>query len=137
MADRWFDPGYKDDVDRRVAEIIGWELRNWTWYDGERETDYLAVEDISLVGKHKWTPTEYVEEALEAAHLVSDRRWMPFTLRRQDRNWTAEFHMRGRPGECAQTHVDAARAICEAILRLGKLPDPNRLFRRRREDPVT
>ena len=42
----------------------------------------------------------------------------------------AGFAVRGRVGELSVEHVDPRRAVCEAIVKLVKLPDWERVFGR-------
>jgi hypothetical protein len=129
MSDRWDSGEYREKVDRAVAQIAGWTLRNWTWYDGDQDTRYLAVEDLSMPGYRKFEPSNDWLQAIDAAAEIADRRRIRFTLTRHYRQWIAAFAVPGR-GEAASQHTTMARAICESILRLGEHRSPESLFRR-------
>ena len=129
MAGDWTDAD-KDELDEAIAHALGWERRPddpLVWWDRERERDSGWMTGATDRGP-RWVPTEIPLLALWAAGQVAKRRGVAFTLRCSGGPWVAGF--RGRVGELTAEHVDPRRAVCEAIVKLARLPDSGLLFGR-------
>ena len=128
------------EVSDRIAEILGWEPSKTDrdkWWDphDQRETEFYAFNARNATTI--FNPMNDVEAALCAADRLADIRHSPFRLERlSDGQWRASFQMGGRNGETSGVHQFPYRAICEAILKISDVPDPNSIFRKRSNNRI-
>lgn len=132
---RWDDWSYSGVVSDRIAEILGWELSQidrgkwWDPYD-KQETGLYVFNARDAA--HFFDPLNDVHEALFAAARLADRRHLPFRLERlSDGQWRASFSLGGRNDEISGIQQIPCKAICEAILKVNDVPNPNSLFRKK------
>jgi hypothetical protein len=131
----WNDTEVRQQVDARIAELIGWNIRpgdrGQIWWDLKKDawTFYYVRNGLKTQGD-PWSPSERLDHAVHAASVLADDRRLAFELTRSsDRQWTMRFEMRGNAGAQASDR-NPLRAMCTAILRLGQQADPETLFRR-------
>lgn len=130
----WNDWSYSGAVSDRIAEILGWRpFKNdrkkwWDPYD-QGETEFFTFD--AYEGR-TFDPFNDLEDAVVAAGRLADRRRIPFHLELlSDGQWRASFSMSKRSGGSSGTQPTPYRAICEAILKISDVPDPNSIFRKR------
>ena len=127
MSERYNE---RNPIDDRIAELIGWTLRNdreIRYYDpvrGAYTPYYTQQTELGVT----WSPTRDLLQAMEAAALITDRRRYPFRLERTTQGyWRAVFVAQD---EVCGVDVDPLRALTEALLKVARLPDLTRLFGR-------
>lgn len=134
MTHDWHDPTRRQAIDARIAELVGWEIREQgqiRYYDPTRGAFTPYYRDPTDLGE-VWSPTEALHHALEAAGLIADRRRLPFRLDRTTEGyWVATFLARSAD-ELRGMDVSPLRAIVEALLKVARMPDLERLFGRPR-----
>jgi len=136
----WNDWSYSGEVSDRIAEILGWEPSKRDrdkWWDprDQRETDFFVFNARNVA--NIFNPLNDVQDALAAADRLANLRCSPFRLELlSDGQWRASFQMGGRNGETSGVQELPCRAICEAILKISDVPDPNAIFRKRSHNPI-
>lgn len=131
----WNDWSYSGEVSDRIAEILGWEHSKrdrdkwWDTHD-QHETEFFVFNARDAT--NFFNPLNDIQDALCAADRLANHRHLPFRLERlSDGQWRASFRLGGRSGEASGTQQIPCKAICEAILKVSDVPDPNSLFRKR------
>jgi hypothetical protein len=119
--DRYFDPDFKDEVDRRIAAARGWTTNGFLYLDGDRDTGFSCIEPEwgSGMGRYKkFTPTEYIEQAIESVQDLAAIHGLRFSMALDGPTWEAGFEVRGdRNGfRCRQREL--RHAVCDAIIKL-------------------
>ncbi len=135
----WNDWTSREEADARIACAIGWRphpKNPGLWVEGPKDdfTGYYVHRGDVRQGMQepRWAPTGDAELALAAAGMMARTRRVLFTLTRTtDGQWRAAFVVGGRVGDVSASSDLPSRAICEAILRLEGVPDPESLFRGR------
>jgi hypothetical protein len=126
----WNDLEGHDALDARVARVLGWKHKDdnrliWWDYESNANPDFgVSPDGVFPV----FRPSRETDHALFAAGKIVDKRGLGFSLgRRTDGFWRAVFAI----GRDEISGVDAfpEKAICEAILKLERIPDRNRLFK--------
>lgn len=122
----WDSFDFRREVDEKIGLTCGWvplESNPLVWWDVQAN----RAAPFSRGGPGlKWLPSDYPELALKAAEIVSRRRAARFSLSFSDGLWRASFDLRrsGASGVQRDPHI----ATCEAIVRIGDVPDPAKLF---------
>lgn len=127
----WNDWSYAGEISERIADLIGWEHAPrdpWTWWDSVRNEDTGFDRFSSDHGNNWFHPFLHVEHAILAADLIATRRKMPFELKcSAEGQWSASFPA----GQARGFNDEIQKAVCEAILRLGDVGAPSRIFQKR------
>ena len=120
----WSDPDARNQVDRKIAQAIGWSAENGEklhWVDsGGLATTYLvfgkSISESNLFPA--FAPTMDVDAAILAARKFSELRRLPFNLHFSPGfGWRAAFLLTSLGQEASADNALPSLAICEAIFK--------------------
>jgi len=115
----WTDFSWAGEVSEEIAALIGWMPRLDEFWDSKGRTDFCIWTSRN---EPRFDPFNDLNHAMLAANRLIDIRRVPFALERHpDGWWKASFTVTG--GSAWATRDLPQSAICEAILKLGRVPD--------------